>query len=135
MKRRKGVKAWLVTWEWAGNHARPKDRRVVEILDPRLRPERVRQIVERIYHADALLTEKIGWRLRRRKQPYPAEFQFLEGMQWQYDILCGHNPWLRARLVDNLTVETDADGKETASWDERHPLPEVRKMLRRIAKS
>jgi hypothetical protein len=129
VKKPKGFKAWLVTWEWLGNHAKPKEK-VVEILDPRLHPERVREIVELLYHREALLSEKIAWRLRRRKQPYPAEFQILEGVKWRYDITCGHNPWLRARPVENLIIQTDADDKETASWTDRHHLPEVRKMLR-----
>lgn len=127
----KGYSAWLVTWEWSGNHARP-DHKVVEILDPRLPPERVRQIVELLYHQNALLREKVAWRLLRRKQPYAAEFQILEGTQWRYDITCGHNPWLHARLVDNLRIETDAEDNETAVWTDRHNLPEVRKMIRRI---
>lgn len=134
MRQRKGLKAWLVTWEWSGRHAEPKER-VVEILDPRLPPEKVRQIVELRYHQDALLSEKIAWRLRRRKQPYPAEFQILEGTQWRYDITCGHNPWLHARLVDNLIVEVGPDGEEIPTWTDRHNLPEVRKMIRRISTS
>jgi hypothetical protein len=132
MKKRKAFKAWLVTWEWFGNHAKPKDK-IVEILDPRITPERVRQIVELLYHRDASLREKIAWRLSKRTQIYPAEFQTMEGVRWTGEIICGHNPWLRARLVDNLIIETDAESKETASWDDRHPLREVRKILRRIS--
>lgn len=130
-KKRQGFKAWLITWEWMGNHAKPKEK-VVDVLDPRLPPERVRWFVELLYHRDALLSEKISWRLRRRLQPYPATFATLEGTQWRYDITCGHNPWLRARLVDNLVIDADADGKETATWTERYNLAEVRSMIRRI---
>lgn len=132
MKKPKKFKAWLVTWEWFGNHAKPKDR-VVEILDPRIPPERVRQIVELLYHRDASLREKISWRLSKRRQIYPAEFLILHGMKWTNQIECGHNPWLRARLVENLTINVDAEGKETAEWDEQYSPRDVRKMLERIS--
>lgn len=132
MKRSKGLKAWLVTWEWIGNHAKRKDK-VAEILDPRVPAERVREIVELLYHREASLVEKVAWRLRKRQQAYPAEFSTMEGVKWAGEITCGHNPWLRARLVDNLIIETDTHGKETASWVERHPPREVRKVLRRVS--
>jgi hypothetical protein len=132
MKRSK-FKAWLVTWEWIGEHAKRPDR-VAEILNPRLRPERVRRIVELLYHHDALLSEKVAWRLRRQRQVYPAEFVNLDGMQWQFDIYCGHNPWLHARLVDNLTIERDKQGKETASWEDRHSQGDARKRIAELKK-
>jgi len=48
----KKVKAWLVTWEWIGDHAKRPDK-VAEILDPRLPAEQVRRIVELLYHREA----------------------------------------------------------------------------------
>ena len=126
------VKAWLVTWEWFGNHAAQSDK-VVEILNPRWSGERVRRLVELIYHRDALLSEKISWRVRRKRQPYPAEFVKFEGMPFEYEISCGHNPWLRARLVDDLEVSIDRTGKEVATWKDRHKLREVRERARSFA--
>ena len=131
MKKRKGVKAWLITWEWSGHHAEQQDK-VVEILDPRISPERVREIVELIYHREASLNEKVSWRLRKREQVYPAEFTRIEGVKWTGEIICGHNPWLRARLVDNLVIETDTQGKEIASWKDRHTPREMREIIRHI---
>jgi len=132
MKKQKGLSAWLVTWELSGAHAK-RDDKVAEILDPRIQPERVRQIVELLYHRDSALSEKIRWRLRRQDQPYPAEFLTLEGVEWFGEIICGHNPWLRARLVDDLIVQADVDGKETATWKDRHNPREVGKKIRQIA--
>src|SRR5689334_17955929 len=130
MKKRKGLSAWLVTWEWSGDHAKRRDK-VAEILDPRTSPERVRQIVELLYHREASLSEKIAWRLRRHHQPYPAEFMRLEGVQWAGEIICGHNPWLRARLVKNLILKTDLEGKESATWNDRYTPVEMGKIIRR----
>jgi hypothetical protein len=131
MRRRNGLSAWLVTWEWSGDHAKPK-KKIAEILDPRMSPERVREIVELLYHEEALLSEKIAWRLRRREQPYPAEFATIDGVRWMGQILSGHNPWLEARLVDNLMIEIDADQNEIASWTDRCSVSEMREKLHRI---
>src|SRR5271157_4128974 len=114
MRRQKGLSAWLVTWESSGSHAQPQNE-IVEILNPRMSSERVREIVELLYHRDALLAEKVAWRLRKQEQPYPAEFPILEGGKWTGEIICGHNPWLRARLVDNLIVNAGGEGKEAVS--------------------
>jgi hypothetical protein len=111
-----------------GDHAKRPDK-VAEILDPRLPPERVRRIVELLYHREASLSEKVAWRLCKKRQPYPAEFVVLEGVPYQGEISCGHNPWLRARLVDDLTIERGADGNETATWKDRHNLREVSKKI------
>ncbi|HEV7395059.1 MAG TPA: hypothetical protein VGN86_01005 [Pyrinomonadaceae bacterium] len=40
--------AWLVTWEWEGNHARVKNS-IAAILNYRRSSEQVREIVELIY--------------------------------------------------------------------------------------
>jgi hypothetical protein len=110
MRRPKGLSAWLVTWEWSGSHAQPQNK-IVEILNPRMSSERVRELVELLYHRDALLAEKVAWRLRKQKQSYPAEFPILEGGKWTGEIIYGHNPWLRARLVDNLIIRMPYRGR------------------------
>ena len=121
-------KAWLVTWEWMGEHAKRRDK-VAEILDPRLSGAKVRGIIELLYHHEASLSEKVAWRLRRQRQPYPAEFVKLEGMPYEGEISCGHNPWLRARLVDDLSIVRDEHGKEKATWRDRYSTRDVRKKI------
>jgi len=125
------MSAWLVTWEWCGDHAAVGEK-VVEILGPRTSSERVRQIVELLYHREASLSEKVAWRLSRKNQPYPADFETIDGVRWEGQIICGHNPWLLARQVDNLTIETDAQGQESASWRDRCTLLQMREKLNRI---
>ena len=46
--RRKGVQAWLVTWEWAGEHAK-RDDKIVAVFNPHLGGVRVRELVEFLY--------------------------------------------------------------------------------------
>jgi len=74
----------------------------------------------------------VAWRLRKVTKPYPAEFTTLEGVKWEGEILCGHNPCLRARLVDNLIISTDETGNEMASWKDRHSLPEIREKILKL---
>jgi hypothetical protein len=114
------MKAWLVTWEWVGDHAK-RDDKVAAIFDPRLGGARVREFVEFLYLTGYYtLSERIACAQHRAQNPYPAQFgQTLEGDPWEGEIYCGHNPYLRARLVDDLTVERDADGNERAVWKER----------------
>jgi hypothetical protein len=119
MKRR-GRKAWLVTWEWSGDHAR-REPQVVTIYRPQLSGERVGELVEALYtQLEYTLRERITWTLDPKANPYRAQFGTLGGVTWPGDITCGHNPWLHARLVDDLVV----DDNNNATWTERkRPTP------------
>ncbi len=117
------MKAWLVTWEWCGDHAK-RDDKVAAIFNVRSSSERVRELVEFI-HLSAMysLGERAAFAQNRKRNPYPAEFGITpDGVPWTGEITCGHNPFLRARLVDDLVVEDDLEGKEKLSWKER-PKP------------
>jgi len=118
------ITAWLITWEWAGDHARREDR-IAGILSSRLTAEQIKEIVETIY-ANEFYTyrERIAFAKDRKANPYPATFDDIDGIPWQGRIRCGHNPWLEARLVDNLLVLQGANGDEELSWDER-PNPDI----------
>jgi hypothetical protein len=71
--RRLGRKAWLITWGWAGNHAKMPDAEVVAaILRPQTGAETVRRLMEYLYamhHYDAF--DKFSM---LDSNPYPAEF-------------------------------------------------------------
>lgn len=115
---RNGIRAWLITWEWVGDHAEP-DRKVVAALNPRWSGTRVREHVE-ILHASMCysIAEQIGHANNRRFNPYPAEFTRVHGVPWHGRIHCGHNPSLYARLVNDLRVERDESGAEYPVWSE-----------------
>lgn len=53
-KGERGIRAWLITWEWFGDHAEP-DRKVVAVLNPRWSGNRVKEHVE-ILHASMCLS-------------------------------------------------------------------------------
>ena len=130
----KGRKAWLITWDWAGDQAAvPEHEVIAAILRPQTSPESVKRIVELLYAAreyDAV--DKLG---ALSRNPYPAEYntvtveqETLGGEPWRQrvpfigQIHCGHNPFLYARLVDNLRPKDEADPGAGLVWDERpHP--------------
>ena len=87
----------------------------------------MRQHVERLYiDFTSSLTERLEFvRYNQRSEvPYPAEFMRVgpNNIQFQGRIICGHNPWLYARLVTDLRVTTTDRGEETLLWSEL-PLP------------
>jgi hypothetical protein len=125
------MKAWLVTWEWCGDHARREDT-IAAVFNPRLGAERVRELVEFIYASEYSIAERLAL-ARGGPNPYPAEFVSINGVRWQGEMLCGHNPYLRARLVDDLAVERNVDGKEILSWKER-PQPSLGRVREEVSR-
>ena len=107
---RQSQKAWLITWEWIGDHAAVEDR-IAGILRPRLSREVVGEIVETMYATHEYhVTELAHYSRRPQENPYKAQWD-------QGHCYCGHNPSLHANYVHKLKVEEDSvSGLETISW-------------------
>jgi hypothetical protein len=119
-KKLKGRTAWLVTRHWRGADY-PKWE-VAAIFSSRLGGVRVREFVELIFLTNYFtLGEQLSMRWSGHGQtPYAARFgQTKEGEPWEGEVLCGNDPYLRARRVDDLIVKRDADGREVTTWKER----------------
>jgi hypothetical protein len=119
-KKVRGRAAWLVTRHWITEH--PKEE-VAGIFSPRLGGVRVREFVELIHITSGYFTLSeqlaMAWPQHGRT-PYAAHFgQTTDGLPWAGEVLCGDDPCLRARLVDDLTVERNEDGEEKVTWAER----------------
>jgi hypothetical protein len=103
-------KAWLLAWEWCGEHAAVEDR-IAAILRPHLSQQIVGGIVESLYAIHAYTPCELAlWSRQPKKNPYRA--------QW-YDghCYCGHNPSLHANYVHDLVIEENSDsGLETIRW-------------------
>jgi hypothetical protein len=112
------MKAWLITWEWSGNHAKREDK-IVAVLNSRLAISRVAELVEFLYLTECYtLSEKMAVAHRKRQNPYPAQHE--RGAKSGPLIVCGHNPHLVARWVDELRVERDDNGRDIAvKWTTR----------------
>jgi hypothetical protein len=118
-KKGKGRLSWLVTRHWIADY--PKSE-VAAIFSGRLGGSRVKEFVELLgvtsYYT---LSEQAALQWSGHGQaPYPAKFgQTTAGHPWDGEILCGDDPYLHARVVNDLIVERGADGKEVATWKER----------------
>ena len=118
------MKAWLVTWEWMGEHAKRRNK-IAAVLNPHFSGQHVRELVQFLYTTESYtVSEQMAFAKDPTQNPYPAQFAQIEGHPWAAQIHCGHNPFLFARLVDELTVERGADGKENGVWKER-PRPKL----------
>jgi len=116
--------AWLITWEWIGDHARMKDK-VVAILNRRLSDETVRRFIEQLYIlTTSNLTEKVSYARNRKNNPYQAEFNVINGIKYGGQIMCGHNPHLYGRIAKDISIEIDKNGKEILMWKE-NDLPSM----------
>jgi hypothetical protein len=113
------MKAWLVTWESDGEHAKV-DEPVVALLNSRRSAEQVREIVELLYvNQTYSFSERLAYAKNKTKNPYPATWGNLDGHQWTGEVYCGHNPFLYARIVDNLQVQLNSTGDEKLTWNEQ----------------
>jgi len=112
------MKAWLMTWEWVGDHARVKNP-IVAIMNFRISGNRMREIVEQIYVNERYsLSERVAYAKNKKNNPYPAYFGTYKGAHCLWEVYCGHNPHLYARLVSDLRVEVSRKTKESLTWKE-----------------
>lgn len=109
------MKAWLIRWEWMGEHAAISDP-IVTIMSARTSTKDVQKYVEQRYiEARASLSEKLTYARYNQPQEPPYLARRERG-----HIHCGDNPWIVARIVDDLCVNEDAEGKEVLTWTERN---------------
>jgi hypothetical protein len=81
------------------------------------------------------LSEQLEYANNRRFNPYPAQLLPRQGINFGDRLHCGHNPFLFARLVNNLRQVGDSDDEESFVWDER-PLPKnIAAIKRRLGMS
>lgn len=114
--------AWLITWEWVGEHAKVENK-VAAILNYRIKGETVRDLVELLYvNNQYSLSERAAYAKNKKNNPYPAQFDTLGGVPWTERIFCGHNPYLYGRHVDGLRIHVNENDEETLIWSER-PKP------------
>lgn len=122
-----GTSVWLVTWDWVGDYAKP-DHKIVAVFNLRWSPSMVREYVEFLYaNSEYSPSERISYS-QKRFNPYPAEFSRVRGVAFSGVIKCGHNPWLYARIVDNLHIVEEPDGTERLAWSDR-PVPNFEKII------
>ena len=117
--RRGRITAWLVTWDWIGDHAK-RDNKIVAVLNWRLSPDKISEMIEMIYANEYYsLEERVAFAKNKKMNPYKTTYDTFNGIPWHGRLFCGHNPCLVARLVDNLYVKKDSSGNEVLDWEDR----------------
>ena len=108
--------AWLITWESSRTDYLKERPRVVAILKPQISSETIKAILPVLFTSESQLTfsEKISYSFSRRG---PNWLRAEDGA-----ICCGGNPWLHARAVYDLYVQTYSNTyyHQTLHWTE-HP--------------
>ena len=105
-------RAWLITSESATDN----DKEVILVLSGDMETERVRWFVQELHIArTASDPEKLDSGLRRRVACPAKQSRTTSG---HVHIVCGHNPYLLARLVEGLSLRQDEDGIERLDWTE-----------------
>ncbi|GAJ16574.1 unnamed protein product, partial [marine sediment metagenome] len=108
-------RAWLITWEWLGDHAKVEDN-LVTILNYRCSSMMIERIVEQVYFSSkTALHEQLAYVKSRKRSPFRFQYRTVEtseevreklGLPAQVpisdDMTYGDNPWLWARPVYNL---------------------------------
>jgi hypothetical protein len=108
-----GISGWIVTWDGIGGHVKIDRTEVVDFFGPSAHIEYVRDQVEHKYaEKNYTFEELVASTLDPSKNPYRAT---VEGSL----VHCGHNPFLKARIVDDLVIRRDQDGVVRGTWSER----------------
>ncbi len=121
-------KAWVMRWEWAGEHAAVDDP-IIAILRPQTSVERVRRFVEFHYAATKYEpSEMLRWMRRPKENPYPATLGHTKVIEedgseqwiaWEGEVHCGHNPYIVARLATNVhLVQESPYSPASLRWDD-----------------
>lgn len=128
MVAKRGRMAWLVTWVTANRQHLESP--IAAMFSSRKSPETTRDYVEFLYltkHFGG--DEQLSFLADPTANPYPATYGTIRAnvsgtgetnLEWRYQVMCGHNPYLYARRVKNLRLGagTYPDGSQRLEWDE-----------------
>src|SRR6266568_5475939 len=108
-----GMVAWLVTWQ-GPKMVEP----LAAILHYRTKERCIPAMIELLYALRGYVDDLVSYARKPASNPYPAT-------RGGNGFTCCHNPYLYARLVDQLKVDTNAQtGVQTITWMER-PVHEL----------
>ena len=118
------MKAWIIRWEWIGEHADPDDP-LIAILSARCGVGDVRKFIERFHVvATALAREQIEYARYRE----PREIAYRASVSRDGRIDCGHNPFIVGGRGDDVCLEENGD----LNWTEagrRRSIPTKPKVI------
>lgn len=124
------MKAWLVTWEWIGDHAAVTDP-LIALFSSRRSDRYVSDFVEQYYLAATSSAAELAYLLNRPNQiPYKVTTQErINGVIHSSRITVGHNPYIYGRKISSLVVRKVAgSNKEEMRWKEPDSFRHVDKL-------
>jgi hypothetical protein len=128
-------RAWLLTWEWAGNHIELNDK-FVAVISSRYTDNSVKKILEQYYVSKYLsFHEQFAFAKSSKHLPYKIQNTVIEiseqlqektslpsRIPFAESMIIGGNPWLWARIVYELETWINEDGVEYLKWRERENI-------------
>lgn len=100
---------------------------VAAVFRPQVNGRTVKRMMEVLYAQNE--TAAIDKLSALSHNPFLARFEVVKTLhgrvEWTERIFCGDNPYLYARLVDNLRVRDDSDPDLGLIWDERSKPAEL----------
>ena len=126
-----GYKAWIIRWEWDGDHAAVEDP-FIAALPPQFGSQKIRCFVE-LYYAARFLTppEQLHYIVRKRApNPFPARFGVatwqdeagnVRNLRWDDQVICGDNPFIVAQRATNVVEGREPGGQEVLVWEDVQP--------------
>jgi len=108
------MKAWLITWDWNGDHAKVGNP-LIAIFSARRSKKFISDYIQQYYLMATSSASDIAYYMNRTNRiPYKPNNQLGSS-----GIVCGDNPWIDARVVSSLMIETDDDKDiEILTWQE-----------------
>ncbi len=126
------MKAWLITWECVT--VEPPDR-LAAILTSRKSDEYIADLMELfVQRATYGASEMAYYANRKNKRVHKAQTPLIiHNVPHGNRVMCGHDPWLYGRIVNNLKIVVDeVKGVEILSWREPDNFEWEDKQQRRI---
>jgi len=114
------AKVEIITWDWIGDHAAVSDP-LVAIFSSRKTDRWIADYLENLYLSISCTAEEMAYYANRRKRiPYKATTPvMINGIPHGGRMICGYNPWLHARIVSDLKIESDDERDcEVIRWRE-----------------
>jgi hypothetical protein len=127
MSQKKGISAWVMTWETTTTQGKGKKRKLAAVLHYR-HAGKAEELAKFLY-ANRELDVYGQLAYANGKPPEHLEYESIDA-----GYIYGENPHLWIRPVKNLRVVTSKSGKEKLAWDDPEPKPSpARKIFQKDA--
>lgn len=124
------MKAWVITWE-TGPHRRAPSPHVVAVLPSRLHTRRIEEFLSYLYiNVRGSPEERVEY-ARSGRLPLAFQPQTTGPMEPPFkvprssEVAVGHNPWLHARVVENVRADVGPELRHAAARNSRRLRPSV----------